>query len=231
VYDQGRDLRGQPAIGDSWDCSLALLRSFPNVLISQRTASFTEEALSALSARLERYTRTLLSEGREDASIITDVTGDSDDETPSDVSVSSERAYGEAGEAASRLLARMTPADDKALQAAAAASSAAISSSTRDLEEPSQKSQPPRQEKIAIFSTSGYVRAQLADLVRAFPKSVWLETACEPSTAAMCEGAGICVCVVYVGRGGCWGVCVCDRSVRVQMLSVSSSTTMPALPL
>ena len=194
MYDQGQDLRGQPTIGDTLDCSLALLRSFPNVLISQRTASFTEEALSALSARLERYTRTLLSEGREDASIITDVTVDSDDETPSDVSVSSERAYGEAGEAASRLLARMPAADDKALQAAAAA--AAISSSTSDLGEPTQKGLPPRQEKIAIFSTSGYVRAQLADLVRAFPKSVWLETACEPSTAALCEGAGICVFVL-----------------------------------
>ena len=68
--------------------------------------------------------------------------------------------------------------------------------STPELQADETSSPTPREEKIAIFSSSTYVRAQLADLVRAFPKSVWLEPACDAASAGMCEGAdAVCLFV------------------------------------
>eukprot|EP00929_Paragymnodinium_shiwhaense_P059149 TRINITY_DN29610_c0_g2_i1.p1 TRINITY_DN29610_c0_g2~~TRINITY_DN29610_c0_g2_i1.p1 ORF type:complete len:779 (+),score=178.71 TRINITY_DN29610_c0_g2_i1:68-2404(+) len=140
------------------DMSLSVLKSFPNVLITQRTASLTTEGLTSLGDGLIEHAKAFFA--------------------------------GKPFPESTFLQSATTAAYDLD------ASVDLATSSCSDGAVPAEALTPDDRLSIAVFSTSAYVKDQLEDLVKKFPRSFWVEAGCSASTASLCRGAdAVCLFV------------------------------------
>jgi len=180
VYDEAHD---------DWSCALALVRAFPNVVISERSSTRTRDAMAGLAARVLRAAANVNDPAAAAAQ------KEEEQPAPSDCSTGSAPVAARSAEQQARDLTLGAQVREAMPDGAGGGGKVSVCPSAKE-DGPRASPPAPQPQRIAIFSTTEYVRGELAALQAVYPESFFIEARCSAETAHLAGGAdAVCLFV------------------------------------